>query len=150
MAETGILATVGKGEPKFALRSDMDALPIEVRARPWRHQATFSFIFSVLEATPKTPGFSPATQRLQVQKDELMKRPIHLHCLSAWEWGSCPRLVIEQDLSHTSAYMHVLHSCVPSLHAQWVSCVELPCSHAAGSWSAMRDESLDSRVNALH
>ena len=30
VAETGILASIGKGEPKFALRSDMDALPIEV------------------------------------------------------------------------------------------------------------------------
>ncbi|CAL5224261.1 g6919 [Coccomyxa viridis] len=29
IAETGILATIGKGEPKFALRTDMDALPIE-------------------------------------------------------------------------------------------------------------------------
>lgn len=26
---SGILATIGQGEPKFALRSDMDALPIQ-------------------------------------------------------------------------------------------------------------------------
>ena len=33
VAETGILATIGKGTPKFALRTDMDALPIEVTAK---------------------------------------------------------------------------------------------------------------------
>ena len=30
VAESGILASLGQGEPKFALRTDMDALPIEV------------------------------------------------------------------------------------------------------------------------
>ena len=32
IAETGILATIGSGKPKFALRTDMDALPIEARS----------------------------------------------------------------------------------------------------------------------
>ena len=31
VAESGILASLGQGEPRFALRADMDALPIEVR-----------------------------------------------------------------------------------------------------------------------
>lgn len=30
VAESGILASLGQGEPRFALRTDMDALPIEV------------------------------------------------------------------------------------------------------------------------
>jgi IAA-amino acid hydrolase len=34
VAESGILASLGQGEPKFALRTDMDALPIEVEALP--------------------------------------------------------------------------------------------------------------------
>ena len=29
VAGSGILATIGQGEPKFALRADMDALPIQ-------------------------------------------------------------------------------------------------------------------------
>lgn len=29
IAGSGILATIGQGEPKFALRADMDALPIQ-------------------------------------------------------------------------------------------------------------------------
>lgn len=34
MADTGILATIGQGEPKFALRADMDALPIQAHLWP--------------------------------------------------------------------------------------------------------------------
>jgi IAA-amino acid hydrolase len=34
-AEHGVVASVGSGEPVFALRSDMDALPIEVRGVGW-------------------------------------------------------------------------------------------------------------------
>ena len=42
VARTGIVATVGSGSPRFALRTDMDALPILVRCipfvrRPRRH-----------------------------------------------------------------------------------------------------------------
>lgn len=31
VADSGILATIGKGDPKFALRADMDALPIQAQ-----------------------------------------------------------------------------------------------------------------------
>ena len=34
VARTGIVATIGAGSPRFALRTDIDALPIMVRARP--------------------------------------------------------------------------------------------------------------------
>lgn len=33
VADIGILAKIGKGEPVFALRADMDALPIEASFR---------------------------------------------------------------------------------------------------------------------
>ncbi len=40
VARTGIVATVGSGSPRFALRTDMDALPILVRSIPSsRYQA---------------------------------------------------------------------------------------------------------------
>jgi hypothetical protein len=74
IADTGILATIGKGEPKFALRADMDALPIEASQPSYHHPSRR------LEALAPVPRYCAAAPGLCA--GAVLEQGLHACCCS--------------------------------------------------------------------
>ena len=71
VADSGILATIGHGDPKFALRADMDALPI---------QAQPSNLPSFLDPLKIMLGMASCHMRMAFSSSNAPKwREIHQH-----------------------------------------------------------------------